>query len=93
MFCNDAIGKFIDTTTFTDLKKGISDSVNSFLDNPSWLKIDWKKQAYWDRLTSERTPMSEISGFREKLAYLFFRYVLSYPTTRFFFHKLKYKFN
>lgn len=83
-FNNSKIKSLCDTSSFVSIKEGISKSLTEFLEHPRWDKIDWKKQAYWDKATKEKTPLTEIKTAKEKMEYLCFRYLLSYP----FLHKL-----
>lgn len=38
--------------------------------------IDWRNKALQDRYTRERTPLSEISGSKQRIMYIVFRYLV-----------------
>lgn len=78
VFDNTNISKFIDVTNFTDAKFGIRECVAKFLERPSFLRIDWKKQAFWDRKTKEHAAKNEFATRKDYLVYMAFRYCLPY---------------
>lgn len=61
---------------FTDTYEGIKQCILEFTrdENPTFRTIFWDVQAYMDRLSGERTQLSEIKPFRNKLKYLLYRY-------------------
>jgi len=66
-------------TEYISSKNGLEEYLSKFLENPKFLLISWTLQARMDRISRERTPLSEISGFKEKLKYIAVRY-LGYKT-------------
>ena len=55
--------------------EGLTICLREFLANGSTFgKINWNMQAYMDKLTHERTSLSEISSGKQKLKYLICRY-------------------
>jgi nucleoside-diphosphate-sugar epimerase len=86
-FDNRKIYEFIYKDDFVPTLSGIEKCMQSFLDHPEFLPIDWKKEAYFDRLSKNKTPLKEISLLKDKIMYLFIRYVLSYTL----FYKLNQK--
>ncbi len=78
-FDNSNIKEFVDLSSFVSIKDGIKKSLDSFLENPQWGIIDWKKQAYWDSITKDRMVLSDIPTIKDKALYLCFRYCISYP--------------
>lgn len=55
---------------------GLPMCLDSFLDNPDFLNINWKLEAIKDKLTNERTSLSEIKDFKSKIKYLVYRYFI-----------------
>lgn len=53
---------------------GLEECLDSFLKNPKWLGMNTKYEAWCDRQTREFTPLQEISGYRNKLRYLKWRF-------------------
>lgn len=78
MFDNTKINKFINNSTFVCAIDGIKNAIEEFLINPKFNAIDWKKHAYWDRITNDKTPIKEITGTKNKIIYVILRYVISY---------------
>lgn len=75
-FDNGKIGKFVDTSHFTDAKTGLEKCLRDFLDNPTFQVTDWRLEALLDRETKEKTPLKEIIGVSNKLTYISYRYNL-----------------
>lgn len=72
-FDNGKISKLVDTSKWLLPKDGLKKCLNSFLDNPQFLHIDWHKEALIDRASGEWTPLKEIPGKRNKVRYLKWR--------------------
>lgn len=87
-FNNDKINQYLPIEKFTDTPKGLSNSLDEFLQNIHYTKIDWRFYAHWDRITKETTKLKNIPGLKNKFVYLFFRYTLPYPALK----KIKYIF-
>ena len=62
----DIIGPF----EFTDVKKGLTKSLEEFLDNPIWRKININYELWSDVYTGEWTSLSKIPGGRLKIKYI-----------------------
>lgn len=75
-FDNSKINKFINTEEFLKVQIGLKKCLTSFLRNPSFKQINWKKEAIKDRYTNERTSLKEIDGFKQKIKYIIFRYLV-----------------
>lgn len=73
-FNNKKINKLINTTDFVQIQDGLKKCLTAFLDDPKFKQINWKNEALKDRYTNERTQLSEISGFKQKLKYIIYRY-------------------
>lgn len=74
---------------FTPLNTGLSRSIEEFLKDPVFNKIDWKKEATSDRITKERTPLSEIPSIKDKFIYLIIRYLFSFRFLSTLSHKIR----
>lgn len=72
-FDNQKISKLVDTSKWLLPKDGLKRCLNSFLDNPTFLNIDWHKEALIDRAAREWTPLKEIPGKKTKIKYLIWR--------------------
>ena len=55
--------------------EGLSECLDSFLENPKWLEMNIKYEAWCDRQTGEFTPLHKISGYFNKLRYLKWRFI------------------
>jgi len=54
---------------------GLSECLDKFLDNPQWLGMNIKYEAWCDRQTGEFTPLREVPGHVNKLRYLKWRFM------------------
>ncbi len=75
-FDNTKINKLINAKEFVQVQNGLRKSLNTFLISPEFSSISWKNEAIKDRYAKERTPLKEISGFKQKVKYLAFRYFI-----------------
>ena len=75
VFDNDKISGFIDVNSFQCPQLGLKESMYAFLENPYFKNINWKAEAYKDKKCGEHTSFYEIKGLKNKLRYLFFRYI------------------
>lgn len=76
-FDNGKISALIDTSSFIAANIGLSQCINRFIKNQSFLYIDWKREAYYDRLTGECASIKEMPTVKQKIKYLIFRYIIS----------------
>lgn len=74
-FDNSKVTQFVNIDTFMRVNLGLVSCLNVFLEKQSFKAISGKAEALKDRITNERTPLSEIPHLRQKLAYLFYRYL------------------
>ncbi|MBO9595203.1 MAG: NAD-dependent epimerase/dehydratase family protein [Niabella sp.] len=74
-FDNQRINALIAVDDFRELQSGLCACMDVFLRKPSFLAIDWRKEAQKDRLTREVASLSEIGGVKNKLRYLLYRYI------------------
>ena len=70
------IRAFVDNTKWQKAHEGLANSLVEFLRQPSFGKINWKKEALIDKAAKERTPLSEIKGYYNKFTYFCHRYGL-----------------
>lgn len=75
-FDNTKINEFINTDEFTDAKEGLKSCLRAFVEHPKFNAISWRNEAQKDRFTHEKTPLAEISGIKQKIKYLLFRYFI-----------------
>lgn len=71
-FDNTAIKSFY-TYGFIDPKVGLDMSVRTFLENPKFRGINWRYEAWSDRISKEYTPLLEIPSFMGKCCYICYR--------------------
>lgn len=76
-FDNRKINKFVKTSEFVELKKGIRMCLNEFLNDSKFHKIDWKNEAIKDKFTKEKASLKEIDGFKQKVKYVLYRYFIN----------------
>ncbi len=75
-FDNTKINAFIKTDRFMAVEDGLKMCLSEFIQKPQFLSISWRKEAIKDRFTHEKTPLKEIPGFKNKLKYVIYRYLL-----------------
>ena len=75
-FDNSEISKYVDTNQFEDPVIGLNRCLREFLELQDFKTINWRIEAVNDRVTGEKTCLSEISSLKMKMQYLKFRYHL-----------------
>jgi nucleoside-diphosphate-sugar epimerase len=73
VFDNGKINKFIDTSEFISAAKGLKKCVEEFLNSPTFLTIDWRKEAIKDKQVAVKTPFSELPNMKQKIKYSIYR--------------------
>lgn len=73
-FDNSKINQFIDTSNFIDPFIGLKKCLNTFLDTPQFLPINWPKEAIKDKQQGVFTSLSEIPGLKSKAKYVYYRF-------------------
>lgn len=73
IFDNTKITGITGLNNFTTIQSGITKSLESFLEAPSFKSIDWGEEALKDKIVGEWTQLKEISGMKGKLKYLIYR--------------------
>jgi len=74
-FDNSKIANIIDASNFTDTKQGLKSCLEEFLNQPHFKPINWGAEAIKDRKTNEFASLSEISGAKQKIKYLIYRFI------------------
>lgn len=69
------ISNYIDISSFVATEVGLHNCVSVFVTNKKWKSINWIDEARKDRLTGEFTPLNEITGLKQKIKYLLYRFV------------------
>lgn len=77
-FDNSRISEFCDISKFTLPECGLTNCLEEFLKTPKFGDIAWDIEAVNDKITGERTPLSEIPTCGGKLTYLAYRYDLMF---------------
>lgn len=77
-FDNTKIRQFLPKIAFCVASDKVKECINSFLDDPSFLPIDWAEQAFYDKIAKEKTSLYEIKSIKNKIIYLRFRYFKHY---------------
>ena len=60
---------------YKSMKDGLQECLERFLDKPKWLGMNWRYEAWADKMTGEHTAIKEIDGLRTKVGYLNQRYL------------------
>jgi nucleoside-diphosphate-sugar epimerase len=76
-FDNSKIKKFADVDAFRKTEEGLRHCLETFLEYPSFLNINWTLEAMNDRAAGEYTPLREIPSLKLRVLYLAERYRLS----------------
>lgn len=76
-FDNTKISSFIDAKNFIEPTLGLKHCLEDFLDHPIYknLPFKWKDEAVMDQIGRDFSPLNEIPGCKNKIIYLYFRYV------------------
>lgn len=82
VFDNSKINGYVNTKMFVDVKIGIQKCLAEFLSNPSFKTINWVTQARMDKLSKEKTKLSEITLMKDKIIYIVLRYLVDYRTLK-----------
>ncbi|WP_316770992.1 NAD-dependent epimerase/dehydratase family protein [Pedobacter frigiditerrae] len=69
------IDQFIDSAAFIHAKVGLEACLRDFLSSPEFNEINWASEAIKDKQAREFTPLREISGIKQKLRYLIYRFI------------------
>lgn len=78
IFDNSKILQVAVDIQFKDPVEGVRQCLNSFLDSPEFLGIDWDLEAMNDRVAGEWTSFREIKNIKQIIRYLTFRIGILY---------------
>lgn len=74
-FDNSKLWALIGKQNFIDIEKGLSFCVKKFLsEGMNFLPISWRTEAYFDKLSGEKTALKAFQSNKGKVAYLIGRY-------------------
>lgn len=73
-FDNSKLKEIVDTSGWIKTEDGLRKCLSDFLKAPSFLPVDYVKEAYIDRAAHEFTPLSEILSKRDKIQYMCYRF-------------------
>lgn len=76
IFDNSKIESVCGKYSYKDIRTGLEECLNHFLDKPVWLNMNWRYEAWSDKITKEHTALKEISQLRSKAGYIKCRYLL-----------------
>lgn len=63
--------------SYAETMEGIGMCLGKFLQGEKRFNtVNWKLEAYFDRIIGDKTPLYEISGWKQKVKYLLYRYFL-----------------
>lgn len=88
-FDNSKLKSIVGDLDFTSAEYGLTKCLKDFLREPVFNQIDWKKEATYDKIAGEKTSLSEIPLFKDKLIYLLIRYLVSFKFLSKISHLLK----
>ena len=63
---------------YTGIQEGLTKCLSDFLKGDrDFRDINWRNEAKFDRITGDKSKIKEISGFKNKVKYMIFRYFLN----------------
>lgn len=71
-FSNELL-KTLEDIEFTPIEKGLTSCLNTFLEAPQFVSIDWRRQVCYDKICKEWTPFNSMPSMRVLISYLFRR--------------------
>lgn len=74
-FSNKKLKFLIGDISFIPMKDGLEKCVSDFLNDVRFQTIDWKRQACYDKISSELTALKNIPTKKAVLSYLCYRYM------------------
>lgn len=82
-FDNHKIHQIATNIQFTDPNEGLKQCLNTFLDKPEFLEINWELEALNDRIAGEWASFKEIKNIKQSIRYLTYRIGFLYKLRRF----------
>lgn len=73
-FDNKKISHYCNPASFKGPDTGLRECIRHFLSKPRFGRTNWILEAVNDRVSGEKTPLSEIHSFVDKLNYIAYRY-------------------
>ena len=74
-FNSAKLSEFVDTEAFLPLEQGLTRCIEEFLENPSFLSINWRSEAIKDRYSGEVAGVTEIGHWKQIVKYLIYRFI------------------
>ena len=74
-FDGSKIDEILALESFKPLAQSLSECLETFLEDPLFLSIDWRSEAIKDRYCGEITNVREIPTLKQKIKYLFYRFI------------------
>lgn len=74
-FDNSKISRFVDLSSFVHPAIGLELCLKEFVANPVFLPVSYKSEAFKDRISYCHSSISSIPGIKNKLKYLYERYL------------------
>ena len=74
-FSGEKLSSILGDVSFTPMRQGLQLCLAAFLEQPRFAPLSWRRQAYYDRVTHEHTPLGAFSTIKQKLAYLAGRHI------------------
>lgn len=68
-FSNELL-KTLEDIEFTPMEKGLTSCLNTFLETPQFVSIDWRRQVCYDRICKEWTPFNLMPSKKMTISYL-----------------------
>lgn len=76
VFDSTKIAQYTDPNTFLSVEDGLKNCLEVFLKREKFKTINWKSEAIRDKQSKEKTVLKEITGYKQKLIYLVYRYLI-----------------
>ena len=74
-FDNTKIGRFVNVNTFTPTIDGLTKCLEVFISKQNFRNINWKDEAYRDRITKECAKIGEFPNVKIMIKYFFYRFM------------------
>jgi len=76
-FSCEKIADYVSVNDFLPYEQGLKLCLDECLAKPQFKAIDWRSEAIKDRYSGEMTHLDEVSGWKHKIKYLFYRFIKS----------------
>lgn len=78
IFDNTSIETFKTSDSYLTIQEGLERTLDAFLRNPKFTFVNFAQEALIDRFTGEISNVLKIRGVKNKLIYVFYRFIKSY---------------